>query len=146
MVLPQTLLAAYEERGKNFSVTVSRVDQKIIELFLREGYFERHLNRMRALYKGKRDLILKLLKPLRSVCCVSGEHAGVHLLLQLLNGMTEEEAVERTKAVGIKVYPLHQYYVNGERKRETEGILLGYATLEESVIETAMNALNRAWS
>ena len=146
MVLPQTLLAAYEERGKNFSVTVSRVDQKIIELFLREGYFERHLNRMRALYKGKRDLILKLLKPLRSVCCVSGEHAGVHLLLQLLNGMTEEEAVERTKAVWIKVYPLHQYYVNGERKRETEGILLGYATLEESVIETAMNALNRAWS
>lgn len=146
MVLPQSLAQAYREIGKNFSATVSRVDQKIIEIFLREGYFERHLNRMRALYKGKHDLILKNLKDMTSVCKVFGENAGVHLLLQLKKGFTEEKAVELAKEAGIKVYPLHQYYVNQGQERSMEAVLLGYATMDDSLIQKAMEALKNTWS
>ena len=53
MVLPETLLPAYEENGRCFSATVSKTDQKILEEFMRSGAFERHLNRMRAQYKGR---------------------------------------------------------------------------------------------
>jgi GntR family transcriptional regulator/MocR family aminotransferase len=44
MVLPESVMKKYEEKGRDFSVTVSRADQKIIETFIREGYYERHLN------------------------------------------------------------------------------------------------------
>ena len=61
MVLPESLMPQYLRSGKNFSATVSKTDQKILEVFLREGYFERHLNRMRALYKTKHDLLMRQL-------------------------------------------------------------------------------------
>ncbi|WP_230399726.1 MocR-like pyridoxine biosynthesis transcription factor PdxR [Novisyntrophococcus fermenticellae] len=146
MVLPATLLQQYRELGSNFSVTISKVDQKIIEIFLREGYFERHLNRMRALYKGKHDLILKNLKDMTSICQVFGENAGVHLLLKLKNGMTEEEACRLAKEAGIKVYPLLAYFPDCRQAGDGEGILLGYATLKEDEIQRGMNILKEVWS
>ena len=76
MVLPETLLPAYEENGRCFSATVSKTDQKILEEFMRSGAFERHLNRMRAQYKGKHDLLIRLLKEFGREYTVSGENAG----------------------------------------------------------------------
>ena len=76
MVLPETLLPAYEENGRCFSATVSKTDQKILEEFMRSGAFERHLNRMRAQYKGKHDLLIRLLKEFGREYTVSGENAA----------------------------------------------------------------------
>lgn len=145
MVLPETLLQSYQKLGSNFSVTISKIDQKIIERFLREGYFERHLNRMRTLYKGKHDLILKHLKDMTSICQVFGEYAGVHLLLKFKNGMSESEACRRAKEAGIKVYPLHAYFPDHTHTDDTEGILLGYATLNEDEIQRGMRILKAVW-
>lgn len=64
LVLPPSLMERYEERGRFYSSTVSRVDQRILAMFIGGGYFERHLNRMREIYKGKHDLLLASLKPL----------------------------------------------------------------------------------
>lgn len=64
LVLPPSLLERYEERGRFYSSTVSRVDQRILAMFIGGGYFERHLNRWREIYKGKHDLLLASLKPL----------------------------------------------------------------------------------
>src|SRR5699024_11111141 len=91
MVLPRELMKAYLSLEHLFSVTVSRTDQKILELFLREGYYERHLNRMRAVYKNKHDLMVNYLKDMSHICTFSGENAGVHLLVKFCNGLTEEE-------------------------------------------------------
>ena len=92
MVLPKSLIAAYEKRGRDFSVTVSRADQKIIETFIRDGHYERHLNRMRAIYKSKHDCLVAQLKGMAKICRVSGENAGLHVVLRFVNGMSEQEA------------------------------------------------------
>ena len=55
MVLPEALLSVYLAKGRFYSSTVSRVDQRILAKFISGGYFERHLNRMREIYKGKHD-------------------------------------------------------------------------------------------
>ena len=49
MVLPKKLAKRYQQIGQTFSCAVSRIDQKVLTLFLTEGHFERHLNRMRIL-------------------------------------------------------------------------------------------------
>ena len=69
---------------------MSRVDQLILQNFIEQGYFERHLNKSRALYKGRHDALLAALKPLQDLCTISGEHAGVHLLLHFPE-LEEEE-------------------------------------------------------
>lgn len=144
MVLPPVLMKAYLSLGHLFSVTVSRTDQKILELFLREGYYERHLNRMRAVYKNKHDLMVRYLKEMSHICTFSGENAGVHLVVRFCNGLTEKEGIRRAKEAGIKVYGVSEYRIRQVEKEENK-VLLGYATMEEKDIEEAMKKLKEIW-
>ena len=82
LVLPAPLLAVYKRKCGFYASTVSRIDQKIIYQFLTEGHYERHLNRMRAIYKGKHDVLMSELKTLGTEFIVQGEYAGLHVLLK----------------------------------------------------------------
>ena len=122
LVLPEKLLRCYKERGTVFSSTVSRVDQRIVAGFLKEGYYERHLNKMRAVYKNRHDVLLEGLKEIPGIE-ISGENAGVHLLVCFQNGRTEGEACALAKKAGIQVYGLSGYYVR--EKEETHTVIVG---------------------
>lgn len=145
MVLPRHLMEVYRERGRMISCTVSRVDQMLISDFLNEGYYERHLNKMRAIYKGRHDVLLEELKPFRKICRISGEHAGVHILLTFTNGMTEEEAIERAASKGIGIYGLSHYQVGEVRQPRHDTVILGYANLQEEEIRSAVSLLREVW-
>lgn len=69
----------------------------IVQRFIEEGYYERHLNKTRAMYKGRHDTLIEELKPLLGKCKISGEHAGVHLLLTFEDGYSEQELIELAK-------------------------------------------------
>lgn len=144
MVLPPILMKAYLSLGHLFAVTVSRTDQKILELFLREGYYERHLNRMRAVYKNKHDLMVRYLKEMSHICTFSGENAGVHLVVQFCNGLKEKEGIRRAEKAGIKVYGVSEYRIQKTEKEENM-VLLGYAAMKDSEIEEAMGKLKKIW-
>lgn len=144
MVLPKSLLEIYDQKGRCFSATISRTDQKILETFLREGYFERHLNRMRALYKGKHDLLLRQLRTMPGVAKVSGENAGLHLLLHMDGRMGEEEAIRRAAEAGVRIYGLGQYEI-GEDQADRGTVILGYGSLKEEEICKACEGLRQAW-
>ena len=147
MVLPKKLMRRYLSGENPFSVTVCRADQKILERFLREGHYERHLNRMRSLYKGKHDLLLRWLKDsMGNVCTYFGEHAGVHLLVQLKNGLSEQEAVEKAARLGVRVYGLSEFLVSGQTPPMQSTVLLGYATMPEEDLEEGIKRLTAAWS
>ena len=47
MILPEELLQVYEEKLGKFSCTVPVMEQHVLAEFIREGDFERHLNRVR---------------------------------------------------------------------------------------------------
>ncbi len=165
LVLPRPLLKRYQERSGFLNSTVSKVDQLILKKFIEDGYFERHLNKTRALYKSRHDTLLSCLK---SGLCraggdsrqgkktedargnagprfrISGEHAGVHLLLHVLNGMTEQELIDRAKKRGVRVYGLSEYDVE-PRPEAPAAILLGYANMSEEKIMEAVKILEEEW-
>lgn len=62
MVLPKSLKEKWDDVKKAFSVTISKVDQRIMQEFIENGTYERHLNRMRNRYRTKRDLMLSCMK------------------------------------------------------------------------------------
>ena len=82
MVLPKKLAKRYQQIGQTFSCAVSRIDQKVLTLFLTEGHFERHLNRMRNIYKEKHDLLIKEIKKLNSDIQIYGHGAGAHIIVR----------------------------------------------------------------
>ena len=146
MVLPETLMDKYMNSGKPFSSTVSRTDQKILELFLKEGYYERHLNRMRSLYKNRHELLLRWLREeMGEICTCSGENAGIHLLLHMKNGMTEQQAVQKAAESGVRVYGLSEFYLKGTLPEKNNIVLLGYAPMTEETFRKGLNCVGKAW-
>ena len=69
-----------------------------------------------------------LLKKLSDICSIRGEDAGVHLLLEFRNGLTEAELIRRAEAECIRVYPLSEYSIDATAPGRRPTILLGYAT------------------
>ena len=144
MVLPEPLLKEYERKNDFVHSTVSKVDQLIVQRFIEEGYYERHLNKTRALYKSRHDVLIEELKSMSDILTISGEHAGVHLLLTFFNGMTEEELIQRARKEDIRVYGMSDYWI-GKKEEERATILLGYANLTEEQIREAVKILNRCF-
>lgn len=142
MVLPRKLLEKYEQREDFFTSTVSRIDQTMIYEFIQQGYFQRHLNRMRAVYKTKHDMIVNEFKKLKHICKIEGENAGLHLLITFTNGMSEETIVNIFKAVKIKVYPLSQYYIHRSTSNSAT-ILLGFGSLSEDKVKEAVKFIEK---
>lgn len=143
MVLPEVLLEKYRERCYFYSTTVSRIDQRILDEFIRDGYFERYLNKMRKVYKEKHDLLLELLKPFENRFVITGENAGLHLLLTAKNGETEKGLIEKAAEQSVKVYGLSDSFIG--RKEKSSTIILGYGGLSESQIEEGVRRLRQAW-
>lgn len=144
MVLPRKLLETYQEMCGFMSCTVPKPDQLVVEQFIKQGYYERHLNKMRALYKGRHDVLLAQLKPLLSACCISGEHAGVHLLLTFPEGKSEDALIRAAAEHQIKVYGLSEYDTDS-RSTGRATILLGYANMLETDIVEATKVLCEIW-
>ena len=146
LVLPESLCKLYETRCGFINSTVSKVDQLILQKFIEDGYYERHLNKMRALYKSRHDTLLAALKSWKPDFRISGENAGVHLLLHFHDSRSEEELIRLAASGGIKVYGLSEYYVERKNEKPESVILLGYANMNEEKIKEAAGLLKKAWS
>ncbi|MBD3108744.1 PLP-dependent aminotransferase family protein [Bacillus sp. AGMB 02131] len=144
MVLPETLLKKYEKKLSFYHCTVSRIDQHILAEFIQKGLFEKHLNRMRKVYRQKLELVLCQLKSYSQQISIIGGHSGLHVVLQIQNGMTEEELVERAAKEQMKVYPLSDYMLV-KKQNLTPTIVLGFAGIPIEQLEEALTVLLKSW-
>lgn len=143
MVLPEKLLKKYLQDCSFYSCTVSRIDQSILNEFIRDGYFERHLNKMRKIYRAKHDQLLELLQPFRKRFSVSGENAGLHVLLTAKDAVQEQTLVRQAAEKGVKVYGMSSCMV--EEKEGPAAILLGFGGMTEEQISEGVKRLWEAW-
>ena len=143
MVLPEKLLQQYRERCHFYSTTVSRIDQKILDEFIWDGYFERYLNKMRKFYKDKHDMLMELLKPFGDQFEITGENAGLHLLLTAKNGEPEENLIRKAAAEGVKVYGLSESFI--DKKAESSTVIIGYGGMSEENMRQGIERLAHAW-
>ena len=145
LVLPLSLLVRYRSQTSFYASTVSRIDQNILYQFLSGGHFERHLNRMRAIYKTKHDLLLEQVEPLRKQFEIRGEHAGLHILLTSRNGVPEEALIRKAAEAGVRVYGLNSYFIHPEHNHRPSTVVLGYASLSEEQIADGIHLLKTCW-
>lgn len=146
LVLPKRLLERYRQECDFYSSTVSRIDQRILNEFIRDGYFERHLNKMRKQYRAKHELLLELLEPFGDAFAVTGENAGLHLVLTGKAGQKEEGLISSAAAEGVRVYGLSGSLVDAEAHGRLPGtVLLGYGSLSHEELREGMLRLAHAW-
>jgi GntR family transcriptional regulator / MocR family aminotransferase len=141
IVLPKLLMEKYHEHYFHFVQSVSRLDQEIIKRFMQEGSWKKHINKMRIVYKKKRDaLITALSTHFPNSIEIIGQDSGLHLLVRMNNGMVEKELIEQAAKYDIKVYPVSDYGLSDDRT-----ILLGFAVLSEEEIFSGVHSLAKAW-
>lgn len=148
MVLPFELLESYRRNCGCYASTVSRIDQRILNEFIRDGYFERYLNKMRKIYREKHDYLLTLLHPFEKSFQISGENAGLHLLLTSKKGVTEEELLQSAKRAGIRLYGMSQACIGEQQTRQAfqNTVLLGYGALDKAELKEGTELLKKAWN
>ncbi len=116
MVLPEPLLLLYREKLGFYSCTVSNFEQYTLAAFIREGHYEKHINRMRNSYRRKRNALLEAIEksPLADLVTISEEDAGLHFLMKVNTERTDEEIIESAVRHGLRLTSLSYYYHNEE--------------------------------
>ncbi|MDF2908577.1 MAG: transcriptional regulator, GntR family with aminotransferase domain [Herbinix sp.] len=145
MVLPLHLLKRYRMELSYQLCPVPIFEQKVLTRFIEDGYFERHLNKMRNIYKRKRELLVVSLQNINRKIKILGADAGLHLLIQVPNDMSEEQLLITAAHVGIRIYKCSSYYSNQTDLPVIPTILLGYAMISEQDIEVSCKRLQHAW-
>ena len=142
IVLPQTLLSIYKKQYFFYSNTVPRTEQKQLTQFITRGLFQRHLNRMRNIYKAKRDFILKALEPYMEKIEINGENSGLHLLITFKDGRSTRELIKIAADHGMHLFSTDDYLTagnlyTGEKFHST--LILGYASIPQEKLGPAMD-------
>ncbi len=114
MVLPWKLLHEFYNKLSFYSCTVSNFEQYTLARFINDGYFEKHINRMRNYYRKVRDKLMDEIKGSRlaDICEISEEGSGLHFLLKIHTEIPDSEYVGICRQNKINVSCLSQYYID----------------------------------
>ena len=143
LVLPKKLVKVYTEKCGFYASTVPKIQQMTICNFMKEGYFERHLNRMRSSYKKKHDFLMDEIKKRKWIRKVYGDNAGLHVIAEIESHFSDEELTKLAQGIGIRIYPISEYYIDKNKVPEYPAILLGYGGLTEKEIEQGFRELDK---
>ncbi len=133
MVLPDALMGTFREKLGFYSCTVPSFEQYTLARFLGEGYFEKHINRMRKFYKAQRNRVLAMVaeSPLAGKLTIREENAGLHFLVKVDTALPDGELVARCCAVGMRVRALSSYYHGPIPDADRHCLVVSYGGLSE---------------
>jgi GntR family transcriptional regulator/MocR family aminotransferase len=122
------------------------LDQEALALLMETGRFDRHLRRVREIYRARRDVLVAEVDDVFGPGRLQGLAAGCHALLRLPDG-TSERAVEATAAaMGVRVNGLGRYrFVASDAEVEQEprppALVLGFGNVSEAQIGKGIRKL-----
>ncbi|NUR87984.1 MAG: PLP-dependent aminotransferase family protein, partial [Nonomuraea sp.] len=116
------------------------IEQLAFADFLLRGEFDRHLRRMRPIYRRRRDALLAELATHLPAFEPTGVAAGLHAVVWVPEGLREEDLVAAAAARGVRVAGVSPYRLAPGR----EGLILGYSDVTEAQIATGIRALAEA--
>src|SRR4051812_13140015 len=138
LVVPARLVDAIANAKKLADRGSPVFDQLAFADFVERGEFDRHLRRMRPLYRRRRDALLAALRTHTPELEPAGIAAGLHLVAYLPDDVDEEAVVEAAARRGVAVYGLAPYRI---RRDGRPGLIFGYATLDERTIAEGIELL-----
>jgi GntR family transcriptional regulator / MocR family aminotransferase len=142
LVVPPSLLEAVTREKLLADRGTARIEQYAFADFLGRGELDRHLRRMRARYRGRRDALVDALTEALPEAVVRGVAAGLHLTVQLPDGVNEQAIREQARHRRVELETMADY------RPDTRGgppvLLLGYAQMPESAIRAGVHQLAEA--
>ena len=144
MILPEELIDRYRSELGFYSCTVSNFEQYTLAAFIKKGYFEKHINRMRTYYRNQRDSIISAIKKHKYYdrVIIKEENSGLHFLLWVDTDYSDEELIERASQNGVNISCLSQYYYD-RTKSVANIIIINYSGIPGDSINQSVELLFR---
>ena len=141
LVLPEELVEAFNNIILSRSAGASTFEQRVVATFMREGYFARHLKRMRSLYAARRQALAEALSAVFGErLAVDLEPGGMHLLARVGGGVRDTDLARKAQAAGFAIDALSSRVI---RYRREGGLLLGFTNIPEADAVTMCRRLER---
>lgn len=145
MILPNKLLNDFKELFSSYQSTVSWLTQKILYEYITDGKYERHLRKVRSIYKKRHDTLIQAINQcMGDKVIIHGRGAGLHIILEFIGGEDQDWLIKKAEEVGVKVYPTKPFW-SDQSKYNKNTIFLGYSMLDEKQIIQGIELLNLAW-
>lgn len=142
-VVPRRLAGDWNAHRELMDIHSCTFTQTAMAGCLASGFFERHVRRMKRIYRLRRlALLAELDRAFGSAIAVSGEAAGLHLSVVFRNQCFDEALVARLEKAGVRIHPASRYAF--ARLAGIEHVLLfGFGNLSEERIAQGIRILDR---
>lgn len=144
MVLPLPLMERFRDKLGFYACTVANFEQYTLAAFLAQGYFEKHINRMRNYYKNQKNEVIALLKKssLWERVSIYEEDAGLHFLLRIRTDKSDRAIKEDLDKCGIHIRSMADY-THGRKKIQEHTFVINYTALDTEALPEVLEEISR---
>jgi GntR family transcriptional regulator/MocR family aminotransferase len=145
LVLPENFSVSYHQYSHLVN-TVPFIIRKTLAYFIAEGFWERHLKKMRSIYQKKYDVCIEALNKLPGNCIhFNNTASGLNILLRLRTRLSEQELIKRALKSGISISSVNEFYFKKRNQPSQPEVLLEFGNLPVQEIEVIVKKLYKAW-
>lgn len=124
------------------SEQISPPMQAAIAEFINDGHIERHVKKLRSIYRNRRETLVRSLEKHFGERVSIGPHQrGVFVSVRFNLSLSEAEIIERALHAGVGLTSSADFYI---RKAPERQFILGIGSLTEKQIEEGVRRLARA--
>jgi GntR family transcriptional regulator/MocR family aminotransferase len=141
MILPSTLISSSRLAKRLSDLHSPTLDQLVLAQFIEEGHLERHIMRMKRLYRKRRDILIRSLKStFGDRVHILGDATGLHLVAEFPGiDVTDNSVMQSLEQAGVHVYPVEMHAVR--KGLHCHQIILGYGNLTVEQMEDGVTRL-----
>jgi GntR family transcriptional regulator/MocR family aminotransferase len=142
IIIPEQLVNVFKEVKSELNMFTSIIEQRALAHFIRDGHLDRHIYKMKNVYKKRRAMLADCLdKYFGKDIAVVGDESGMHVQVEFrkdkFSGIDWNGAV----AYGVKVDPVEEYcLIKGNHKNR---IVLGYGNIGACDLEEGIKRLHQ---
>lgn len=128
VVIPEPQVENFENIMQTFAGGSPQLTQEIVAAFMKEGYFARHIQRMRKLYAERRQTTIKGLEQvLGEFMRIDSQPGGMHLILRFPNQKSDTELAKLMRESGLFAEALSDWTSN---RSEIPTLLINFTNVE----------------
>ena len=141
VVVPKVLVDTFAKTRNIFGQTSSAITEEALSNFMDDGGFAEHIRKMRRLYRERRDILLDALRNhCTNILVPQQTDAGMHIIADIKNGMSDRLAHLELLNAGIDSLPLSIYY---EGSVQRQALVLGFSGVQKKVIPKLVTRMGR---
>lgn len=144
MVVPRALKGVFSSARRYMDGGLSKVVQIAMAQFMEQGFYARHLKRMRQFYRTRETFIKSLIADTAlSELPIIDAGGGMHAVIELPDAINDQLWVKELNAMGLGVRALSGYTRLGPKMN---GLVIGYCADSEADIIEGINKIVSSYS